>query len=510
MEDSIDHKFSSATSDSKAGYKSVFKATSIFGGVQVFNIAISLIRGKVLAVLIGTTGMGLNGLLMSSLTMLQKASGLGLSESAVRDISLANSSNDLTRLTHTYTVFSRWIWVSAAIGFILTIALSPLLSKIAFGDNVHTISFIMLSVTFIFGALTGGTYTLLRGMRKIKDLAKANIVGAVAGFLVSLPIFYFFRIDGVVPAIIATSVITYLVSIYFRKKVSLRIAAISLRDSFMDGKQMVSLGVILTVSSLLTAGVRFVINAYITKSGGLADLGIYNAGSSIMSGYVGIVFTAMGTDYYPRLSGLMESGTEWKDVVNQQAEIVVLILGPILTLILLSAPILIRLLLSSEFLPATGFIVWATLSVLLRGIAWVSSFVIIAKGDNKLFLYTELAAQVWFLSLSFMFYKFMGTDGLGISLTLGYLLSAIMLFFVLKKQYGFSLSKAAYRLVFFYLALLITSIASIKIFEYPEAYLFTGIIFMLSLLISIKGLNSRMDLTMLLKTYYYSIFKYNR
>ncbi len=482
------------TTDTISGFRSIFKATSIFGGVQVFNIIISLLRGKVLAVFIGTAGMGLNGLLNSSLKLVERASGLGLSESAVRDISAANQSNDKDRIKRVYTVFSRWIWLTAIIGVVITIAFSPILSKIAFGDKSHSISFLLLSITFIFGALTGGIYTLLRGIRRIKDLARANISGSVAGLLVAIPIFYFYGIEGVVPAIIATSVTTYLVSLYFKKKVEIKTIKLSLKDTVSGGREMVALGITLTVTALLSAGIRFILNAYISKVGSLEDLGIFNAGNSIITGYVGMVFTAMGTDYYPRLSGVISKPKEWKNVVNQQAETIVLILGPILTFILLSAPILIRVLLSAEFLASVDYIAWASISVLLRAISWVSGFILISKGDNKLFLYTQVASQIWFLSFDILFYNLLGIPGLGIAMIISYMLAVALMFYVLKKKYKFILSGATYKLSVVFLILLGITITSISIWDYPRAYYVAAITFTISVIISIKGLNKRMDL----------------
>jgi O-antigen/teichoic acid export membrane protein len=487
------------SSNVTAGYRSIFKATSIFGGVQVFNIIISIIRAKVLAVLLGTAGMGLNGLLMSGLDMVRKVSGLGISESAVRDISDANSSNNTQKIRITYTAFKRLIWLTAIIGVVLTISLSPLLSKIAFGDKSQTVAFIFLSVTFVFGALTGGIYTLLRGIRKIKLLAKANIMGSTAGLLVAIPIFYFFGIKGIIPAIIATAVVTFLVSLFFRKKVEIKTTVITTKETFSIGRQMIALGITLTAASLFTSGITFILNAYISKTGSLGDLGLYNAGHSIMAGYVGMIFTAMSTDYYPRLSGVINKPKEWHSVVNQQSETVILILGPILAFILLSAPLLIKILLSSEFLPVLDYLVWASLAVILKAISWAAGFILISKADNKLFLYVQMAAMIWSLGFNILFFNFMGVKGLGISTIINQLLSLALMYVVLKVRYKFVISRSAYMFAGSYLLLLTGTVIAISILDYPNAYPFAAITFIAIFIISIRGLNRRMDLIEYLK-----------
>lgn len=69
--------------------KSILKTTSLFGGVQVFQIIISIIRAKVIAVLLGPTGMGILGLLTASISLIGGLTGFGLGTSAVKNVARA-------------------------------------------------------------------------------------------------------------------------------------------------------------------------------------------------------------------------------------------------------------------------------------------------------------------------------------------------------------------------------------------------------------------------------------
>ncbi len=475
-------------------YKSIFKATSIFGGVQVFNILITLIRGKALAILIGTAGMGLNGLFMSGLNLIKTLSSLGIAESAIRDLSKAHASDDRELMAKTTTIFNRWIWITAALGIVLTISFAPLLSQFSFSSKKHTLSYMLLSLTFIFAALTGGIYAMLRATRQIKYLAQANVLGGVVGLIVALPIFYFYGIQGVIPAIIATSFGTYVVSLAFRNKIKFEKAALTWSQTWNQGKPMVVLGLSLTVISLLTAAVTFVLNGYISKTGTLHDLGLYNAGLAIVDGYVGMVFTAMATDYFPRLSGVIGDEKKWKQLVNEQAELVLIILSMVLVLLISTTPLLIRVLLSKEFLAAKEFIFWSVLSIPLKGLVWVLGYIILAKGDNKLFLTVEVIANLIVLTLNIVFYKYLGLNGLGISMLVSYFVSIIFMLTILRSKYDFSFNKEVYRLLFVALTALSLCLASIKILGYPNAYLAEAVIVILTMIYSIRELNKRMNL----------------
>ena len=102
-------------SQAKSSYGSIMKATSIFGGVQVFNILVTLIRGKAVALLIGTAGMGLNGLLLSGLNLITTFTSLGINESAVKDISKVHATGETAHVGIKFTVVRGWIWITAAL-----------------------------------------------------------------------------------------------------------------------------------------------------------------------------------------------------------------------------------------------------------------------------------------------------------------------------------------------------------------------------------------------------------
>jgi O-antigen/teichoic acid export membrane protein len=173
-----------------------------------------------------------------------------------------------------------------------------------------------------------------------------------------------------------------------------------------------------------------------------------------------------------------------------------------LAAIVFTAPLLIKLLLSNEFLPATGYIYVASLAVLLKGVAWASGFIIIAKGSKRLFLFVQLAGAVVLLSASFVLYRYYGIFGLGTALLISNIFAVILLYFVVKKQYGFVLSARSYRLLLVFLLLIGLSLSFIWIAGLPDAYFFCGTVFLVSVVISFRGLNRRMDIMSLFKRYF--------
>ena len=108
-----EHKDISAASQESAGtknYRSIFKATSLFGGVQVYQILIQIIKSKILAVLLGPSGIGIQGLFQSALDLVKQGSSMGIAQSAVRDVAEAHGSGDVDRINETVSILRKIVW----------------------------------------------------------------------------------------------------------------------------------------------------------------------------------------------------------------------------------------------------------------------------------------------------------------------------------------------------------------------------------------------------------------
>ena len=127
--------------------KRIYKAIGIFGGTQALTILCSIVRTKLVSVLIGPLGMGLFGLYNSAVDMINVLSNMGLRTSCVRDVSLAHSSGDYQRIAEVVRIVRRWAWCLGLIWAIVMIMASPLLSRISFGDTQHSWAFVVLSVS---------------------------------------------------------------------------------------------------------------------------------------------------------------------------------------------------------------------------------------------------------------------------------------------------------------------------------------------------------------------------
>lgn len=475
------------------------KATSIFGGVQVFNIIIQIIRSKVVAILLGPAGMGIMGLLMSTINLVSSATNFGLATSAVRDISEANGSGEEEKIKETVSIFRKVVWFTGLLGMIVTIALSPLLSKLTFGNYDYTLAFVAISITLLLGQLAIGQTVLLQGLRKISWLAKANLYSSILSLAVSLPLYYFFGTEGIVPAIIVSAIVVYIVQFYFSNKLNISPTITTYKSALKKGKGMLKLGFMLSLSGFISIVASYILRIFISNMGGVEQVGFYNAGFTIINSYIGMVFAAMATDYYPRLAAIHHHSKQTNQLINEQAEIAMITLAPLIIAFLTFINFIIVFLYSNQFLPVTKMVHWAILGIFFKALSWAIGYLLLAKGDSKAFFWNELIANVYLLIFNALGYYFGGLEGLGISFLIGYIIYSIQVYLFTKTKYDFRLNLGFIKIFILYIFL---GIVSFLIAFYSKGlflYLSGSAVLILTILISFWLLNRKMDMLNLIK-----------
>ena len=392
--------------------KVVLKAMGIFGGVQVLNILCSLIRNKLVAMWIGPAGVGLFGIFNQALEMLNTATNLGVRNSSVRDISQAVEKRDSSMISRIITVVRRWsLWLGLG-GALITMAIAPLLSRLTFGDFNHIWHYVALSAAVLFMALTNGEYAVLQGLSKLKKLARVTVSGTLGGLLISIPMFYFLREDSVLPSIIVYALCVMAAALFTKDKEFSK-AKVTSRETVSMGADFIKLGVFMTLGSFVAMLASYIFVSWLNITSGKETVGFYQAGYTLVDKYAGLVFVALGYEYYPRLARVAGSSMRLRVFVSNQINLSFMVLTPCLLAFILLRSHLVWLLYSKEFLVILTYISWGVVGTVLRATSWCLSFVMLAKGDGKIFLITESLDAVIGLTLNIVCFSLWGVDGLG-------------------------------------------------------------------------------------------------
>jgi O-antigen/teichoic acid export membrane protein len=490
----------------QSSYRQIFKATSLFGGVQVFNIIISIIKSKFVALLIGPAGMGIAGLLTSTTQFITSLTNFGLGVSSVKNVAAAAATGDELRISTIVTVLRKLVWFTGLLGMIVTAVLSPVLSKMTFGNHDYTFAFLWISITLFFQQITSGQMVVLQGLRKLNYLAKGNMSGSVIGLCISVPVYYIWRLDGIVPVIIISSVSSMLLSHYFSSKAGIKSVPIKTREVVSEGKDMLKMGFILSLNGITVVGVSYLVRIFISRTGGIEQVGLYTAGFAIITTYVGMVFSAMSTDYYPRLSAVAHDNKAASGLINQQAVVAILILAPILSFFLIFINFIVIILYSQKFIAVNEMIHWAALGMYFKAASWSIGFILLAKGASRTFLWNELLGNAYILGFNLAGYKLAGLEGLGISFMTAYFVYFIQVFLLAKFKYQFAFDRVFFKVAGFQLMIGLLCFAIVRTLVAPWTYICGSILVVISGLFSLMELEKRIGIKDLIQSRF-NIFK---
>jgi O-antigen/teichoic acid export membrane protein len=421
--------------EEKKIYKTILVATSVFGGVQVVTLISSFIKHKLLSIFIGVGGYGVFGMLNSIVDLIKSISGFSIESSAVKAI--ASEDNKLEEKSKIVIILSL---LTGLIGCLISLFFSPFISQFIFKSNDKWYLIVFLGLAVFFKQLTGAFNAILQGKNKLKQLATSNLLSNIISLVVTIPFFYFFKKDFIIPAIIITAFVNAIIYWLFVKKVVSFTNFLNFKEALINGKEIIYFGGLLMVMSFLPLLVNYIIQVVINRENNIGTVGIYNVSIIILNTYVGFLFSAMATEYYPRLVNLDGSNEKLASSVRQQANLTVLLIVPVIIIFIGFGEQIIKILFSKDFIKAYDLLKWGVIGMFFKSISFSIGYLFIAKADSKVFMKTSLGFNVLYFFMLYFGFKIYNLEGIGI---------AIMVYFLLHLIGVYLIATTRYKLIFF-------------------------------------------------------------
>jgi len=428
---------------SDTSYDHVLKYTSIFGGVQGLKMLVSAARVKLTAYLLGGMGMGLISAYSSVSEFLNRASNMGIPLNATRKTSELFEEGTESQIAHQVMVIRTWVLWSAILSVLICLFCSPIISYFFFDHDWHRWPVVMLtSLVAVSNIIAEGECAILKGLRQVRKVAVIETLLALGTLLCTIPLYYLLGIHGVILGLIACGVLSMLVHFAFSLRlISYRVKPLSQR-TFFEGLPLIKVGIPYVLAGVANAGLQMAIPAIILSRHTMVELGHYNAGWALMFGYAGLVFLALESDYFPRLSSVSNDKQRMNATINQQIDVCTQMLTPMLIALVVFMPYVLRLLFKDEFVVVTGMATLAVLYPFLRCLSLPMGYSVLAKGHTIVYLVLEVCYDLLFGLLIWWSYNSFGLVGAGIALSVGAFYDVVVYFLYCHFRYGFAFRKS--------------------------------------------------------------------
>ena len=476
-------------------YDHVLKYTGVFGGVQGLKMLISAVRTKLTSVILMGVGMGLYTVYNRVFEFLNSASNMGIPLNATRTMGNLFENGTDEQIEHHAMVIRTWVLWSAILSVFICLFFSPIISYFFFDKDWQRWPAVMLvAPVAVTNIIAEGECSILKGLRQVRKVALIETIIALGTLICTIPLYYMMGIHGVIFGLIACGILSAIVHFFF----SLRLVPYKVNHSyrtFIEGIPLIKVGIPYVLANVVSAVLQMIIAAIIVAASSKTQLGYYQAGWALMFSYAGLVFIALESDYFPRLSSVQNDKLRMNDTINQQIDVCTLIITPFLILLVIFMPYVLKLLYQEEFLVVEGMATLAVFYAFLRCVSLPIGYSILAKGHSIAYLVLEVIYDVFLGLLIWWCYSTFGLIGAGIALSVGAAYDVAVYFFFCHVRYGFVFRKST--LLFCICQFICLSVAV----EYcylvspsaEEKYVAGGIAFLVASALSIHRLLKRSD-----------------
>ena len=396
-------------------YGQILKSSVLIGGSSIIGIFSRIIRVKVVAYLLGPAGVGLFGVYNSVALLAENFAGLGVSSSGIRQIAKAAGTGDMERIALADAVLQRTSIVLGILGAVGLAVLAKPISLLTFGNADHTFAICFLAVGVFFQLVAWGEMALVEGLRRIADVAKATVIATVIGTLLGVPLVYLYGRDGVVPSLVLLNFLALVTAWWYSRKVGIPKATIHTAQVFEEVSELLKLGSVFMVGWLLQSAVAYLARTLILRRVGLDAAGLYQSAYTMGGLYAGLIIQSMAADFYPRLTAAAKNNPLTNRLVNEQARLGMLVVGPGVLITVTFTPLVMTLFYTARFTAAVDVMRWISVGTLMQVITWPMGYILVAKNQRVLYFWSEVGGAVFYAAACWICIGLWGLNGAGIA-----------------------------------------------------------------------------------------------
>ena len=424
--------------------RKILSAVLSMGLSSVAVLLLSALRAKIVAIELGATGVGILGIVTTTVVLAATALGAGLGVSAVRavascedadgrrsvvQVAVARGSASLGLVAAPLVGIAWWWWGD----LVLPDPIAPVLAP-----------WVAMSVVAAIG--TAGTSALLNGLGRIGALAISTALGSVLGTLVFLVAMGLSERWGLIAAFAAVPAATMLVGATMAWSTYPRRARVPRQLWVPELGRLILLGLAVSSSIIFTNATQLAVRASVSHELGIVEAGYVQACLAVGGIYLGFVLTALGAEYYPRIARLRDDRERVNRAANDQMRVVLTLGGPLIVWVIVTAPWLLHILYDSDFSTGDTLLRLILMGDVFKLVGWCIGFTFLAQEARLKFFLAEISWNAFFLAVMLPLIH-RGTEVVGLAYLTAYFLYTLVSLVLARRETAFVMVSATRRAV---------------------------------------------------------------
>lgn len=407
---------------SKNGF---LKVSFTNGIITLSKTAVTIFSNKIIASIIGPSGLGMVGQLQNFLTIAILISSGGFNQGITKYV--AEQKTDRLSLVQFISTGAIATGVFSVFIGVLTLLLSNVLSIQIFDNAEYSSILVIFSVTLIFYNLNNLIIAVINGFQDYHKFFKINIVTFAITVVLSITLVVLLRDYGALLAIVLCPSLVFMFTYFVVRSEYWTKAISSQQFSREKFKLLLKYTTITLLSSILWPVSNIVIRSYVIKHISPDEAGLWEATRKINDYIVNIAIGSFSVYLLPRLAEITKQQNMRIEFINVYKIIIPTVIGGF-TILYVFRNIIIELLYSPSFLKVGDYLPLQMMGSFFWMCKLVPMNLMLTKGNTRVYIYFEIFFCILYLLLGMFLVPKYGVQGIQLSFAiynLIYLLACI-------------------------------------------------------------------------------------
>jgi O-antigen/teichoic acid export membrane protein len=406
----------------------VFSYTAMSTLVRMLTAFITI---KIIAVVIGPTGIALIGQLNNFTTIIMTLACGGINTGITKYVSeYKKSESDIKKLIS--TAFRITLACSFSCGLFMIICHSYL-SKLIMLDTKYGYVFIVFGATVFLYALNMLFASIMDGYKEFKKYVAVSITGSFLGLLFTLTLVLTSGLSGALIGAVTFQSVMLFVTIFMIKRLKwFNLEYFKARFDSIFAKKYFQYALMTLVSAGTGPVSQLILRGHVISHISATEAGWWEAMNRISNMYLMVITTSFSIYYLPRLSEINNNNELRKEIFKAYKVIAPLLFIGFSAVYFLRL-LIIKVLFTPDFFPMENLFLWQLIGDFFKICSWLLAFLMVAKAMTKTYIATEIIFSLGFVIVAFIFMKLNGLVGITQGLAVIYLLYLLFMVFIFRK-----------------------------------------------------------------------------
>lgn len=414
----------------RADILKVFSLTSLSTLVRMCTGFISI---KVVATIIGPSGVALLGQLNNFAEMTLSFASGGINKGVTKYISEFKDDNNATA-RYISAGLKITVWCSLLCGAILIIFHRGLSELILLSSDFGYI-FIIFGFTVIIYAFNSYLLSIVNGFKEFRRYVGINIAGNIVSLAFTVSLVLLWQLQGALIAAVTYQSVSLIITLWMLRKASWLRKGNFRSDSLSpEFKAYARFSLMAIVTALCIPVSQMLLRGYVMTELSETEAGWWEGMNRISAIYLMVITTSFSVYYLPRLSEIKNLREVKSEILKSFSVIAPLLIVGFVAIYLLRY-FIIRLVFSDEFTPMAQLFIWQMAGDFFKISSWLVAYIMVAKAMTRTYIATEIISTLIYTGLGFILVRINGIVGLCQAYLINYVIYSATMIVIFRHLY---------------------------------------------------------------------------